>query len=202
MWPVSWALTTLTDADIVVGEGRQIVFVDPAAVPLLDTSESCTHFVTAFLASPEHADLVAVDAERQPHERPALADELLQPGVGRVHHVEHRRRTAPERRLCHRGGCSGLTAVRWMRWCQSGCPAGCALGVYAAWWLPRTRSSWSQYCCVVAATWPRMTRRTALPAGRVAVSDVVTVMAVPVVIFFLIVQRKVTAGLTAGAVKG
>jgi N,N'-diacetylchitobiose transport system permease protein len=29
-----------------------------------------------------------------------------------------------------------------------------------------------------------------------------TVMAVPVVIFFLIVQRKVTAGLTAGAVKG
>ena len=29
-----------------------------------------------------------------------------------------------------------------------------------------------------------------------------TVMALPVVIFFLIVQRKVTAGLTAGAVKG
>ena len=53
------APTTLTDADIVVGEGRQIVFVDPAAVPLLDASESCTHFVTAFLVSPEHADLVA-----------------------------------------------------------------------------------------------------------------------------------------------
>jgi N,N'-diacetylchitobiose transport system permease protein len=29
-----------------------------------------------------------------------------------------------------------------------------------------------------------------------------TLLAVPVVIFFLIVQRKVTAGLTAGAVKG
>ena len=29
-----------------------------------------------------------------------------------------------------------------------------------------------------------------------------TVMAVPVVIFFLLVQRRVTAGLTAGAVKG
>jgi N,N'-diacetylchitobiose transport system permease protein len=29
-----------------------------------------------------------------------------------------------------------------------------------------------------------------------------TVMALPVVVFFLIVQRKVTAGLTAGAVKG
>jgi 8-oxo-dGTP diphosphatase len=53
------APTTLTDADIVVGEGRQIVFVDLADVPLLDTSESCAHFVPAFLASPEHADLVA-----------------------------------------------------------------------------------------------------------------------------------------------
>jgi N,N'-diacetylchitobiose transport system permease protein len=29
-----------------------------------------------------------------------------------------------------------------------------------------------------------------------------TVMAIPVIVFFLIVQRKVTAGLTAGAVKG
>ena len=29
-----------------------------------------------------------------------------------------------------------------------------------------------------------------------------TLMALPVIIFFLIVQRKVTAGLTAGAVKG
>ena len=29
-----------------------------------------------------------------------------------------------------------------------------------------------------------------------------TILAVPVVIFFLLVQRKVTAGLTAGAVKG
>ena len=29
-----------------------------------------------------------------------------------------------------------------------------------------------------------------------------TLMALPVVVFFLIVQRKVTAGMTAGAVKG
>ena len=29
-----------------------------------------------------------------------------------------------------------------------------------------------------------------------------TMMAIPVIVFFLIVQRKVTAGLTAGAVKG
>ncbi len=47
----------LTDADIVVGEGRQIMFVDPATVPDLDTSVSGTHFVTAFLASPDYQRL-------------------------------------------------------------------------------------------------------------------------------------------------
>lgn len=41
----------LTDADIVVGEGRRIVFVDPAAVPGLDLSESARHFVPDFLLS-------------------------------------------------------------------------------------------------------------------------------------------------------
>lgn len=51
--------TALTDADIVVGEGRQIVFVDPAAIPGLARSESCAHFVTAFLASSTYAELVA-----------------------------------------------------------------------------------------------------------------------------------------------
>src|SRR4051794_520192 len=34
------APTTLTDADIVVGEGRQIVFVAPERIPELDKSES------------------------------------------------------------------------------------------------------------------------------------------------------------------
>ena len=29
-----------------------------------------------------------------------------------------------------------------------------------------------------------------------------TLMAIPVIVFFLLVQRRVTAGLTAGAVKG
>ena len=53
------AATTLTDADIVVGEGRQIVFVAPEAVPGLDTSASCEHFVTEFLTSPAYRDLVA-----------------------------------------------------------------------------------------------------------------------------------------------
>lgn len=40
-----------TDADIVVGEGRQIVFVDPATVTGLDLAESSRHFVPEFLAS-------------------------------------------------------------------------------------------------------------------------------------------------------
>src|SRR3954451_15509412 len=41
----------VTDADIVVGEGRRIVFVDPAAVPGLDLAESARHFVPDFLRS-------------------------------------------------------------------------------------------------------------------------------------------------------
>ncbi len=43
--------TDLTDDDIVLGEGRAIVFVDPADVAHLDKSESCAHFVALFLAS-------------------------------------------------------------------------------------------------------------------------------------------------------
>lgn len=45
------AAVDLTDADIVVGEGRQIVFVDPAAVAGLDLAASSRHFVPDFLAS-------------------------------------------------------------------------------------------------------------------------------------------------------
>ena len=53
-----WAAsTTLTDADIVVGEGRQIVFVAPEAVPGLPLGEAAAHFLPAFLASPDYADL-------------------------------------------------------------------------------------------------------------------------------------------------
>jgi 8-oxo-dGTP diphosphatase len=51
------APTTLTDADIVVGEGRQIVFVQPKALGGLALSESAAHFLPAFLASPDYADL-------------------------------------------------------------------------------------------------------------------------------------------------
>lgn len=47
-----WAgATTATDGDIVVGEGRRIVFVEPAVVPELDKAESCAHFVPDFLHS-------------------------------------------------------------------------------------------------------------------------------------------------------
>jgi ADP-ribose pyrophosphatase YjhB (NUDIX family) len=45
------AAVDLTDADIVVGEGRQIVFVDPDVVPTLDLAASSRHFVPAFLDS-------------------------------------------------------------------------------------------------------------------------------------------------------
>ena len=45
------ATVELTDADIVVGEGRQIVFVDPALVDGLDLAGSSRHFVPEFLAS-------------------------------------------------------------------------------------------------------------------------------------------------------
>ena len=41
----------LTDADIVLGEGRQIVFVDPAKVTDLDLADSARHFVPDFLES-------------------------------------------------------------------------------------------------------------------------------------------------------
>ena len=41
----------LTDDDIVLGEGRAIVFVDPAEVGTLDLAESCAHFLPQFLAS-------------------------------------------------------------------------------------------------------------------------------------------------------
>jgi 8-oxo-dGTP pyrophosphatase MutT (NUDIX family) len=50
-----WTATVeLTDADIVVGEGRQIVFVEPSRLPALDLAESAAHFVPAFLASAPH----------------------------------------------------------------------------------------------------------------------------------------------------
>jgi 8-oxo-dGTP diphosphatase len=55
--------TTLTDADIVVGEGRQIVFMNREALGGLALSESAAHFLPAFLASPDYAHLAGEAAE-------------------------------------------------------------------------------------------------------------------------------------------
>ena len=41
----------LTDDDIVLGEGRAIVFVDPADIAALDKAESSAHFLPLFCAS-------------------------------------------------------------------------------------------------------------------------------------------------------
>lgn len=46
-----------TDDDIVVGEGRQIVFLDPAVARTLDLTASATRAVPEFLDSPDYAAL-------------------------------------------------------------------------------------------------------------------------------------------------
>ena len=50
--------TTAADADVVCGEGRQIVFVDPAVVPTLPLSQAAAIVVPQFLDSPEYASLL------------------------------------------------------------------------------------------------------------------------------------------------
>ena len=49
--------TTATDADIVVGEGRRIVFVDPAAALDLPLSDSARAVLPGFLGSDVYAAL-------------------------------------------------------------------------------------------------------------------------------------------------
>ena len=49
---------SLGDADIVVGEGRRIVFVDPAELPRLDLAESAAWFVPRFLESDTYRRIV------------------------------------------------------------------------------------------------------------------------------------------------
>lgn len=48
----------LVDEDIVVGEGRRIVFVAPEETVALDKAESCGHFLPLFLASECYRTLV------------------------------------------------------------------------------------------------------------------------------------------------
>ena len=51
------ARTELTDADIVCGEGRQIVFVEPTGARALDLTASASIVVPAFLDSPLYASM-------------------------------------------------------------------------------------------------------------------------------------------------
>jgi hypothetical protein len=53
------APTALTDQDIVLGEGRQIVFVDPTQLDGLDIGEMAGNFIPALLRSATYAELVA-----------------------------------------------------------------------------------------------------------------------------------------------
>ena len=62
----------LTDDDIVLGEGRAIVFVAPAATQDLDQAESTAHFLPRFLASDLYRQLrdrrtSMTHAEHEPH---------------------------------------------------------------------------------------------------------------------------------------
>lgn len=52
------ARVDLTDADIVLGEGRQIVFVDPDRVDELDLADFPRRVVTDFLGSEEYRGLL------------------------------------------------------------------------------------------------------------------------------------------------
>ena len=53
------APTELTDADIVCGEGRQIVFVEPSAARALDLTSAATMAVPGFLDSTLYANMTA-----------------------------------------------------------------------------------------------------------------------------------------------
>ena len=50
-WQLWVGRADLTDADIVLGEGRQIVFVDPTRIGELDLAETTADFLPRFLAS-------------------------------------------------------------------------------------------------------------------------------------------------------
>ncbi len=49
--------TNATDADVVCGEGRQIVFVEPSAVLGLPLTQAAEIVMPLFLQSPEYASL-------------------------------------------------------------------------------------------------------------------------------------------------
>jgi 8-oxo-dGTP pyrophosphatase MutT (NUDIX family) len=54
-WQLWVGRVELTDGDIVCGEGRQIVFVDPERLDELDLAATTAYFLPRFLASPDYA---------------------------------------------------------------------------------------------------------------------------------------------------
>ncbi len=52
------APTTVTDGDVVLGEGRQIVFVDPETLHRLPLTASATRILPEFLASDRYRSLL------------------------------------------------------------------------------------------------------------------------------------------------
>jgi 8-oxo-dGTP diphosphatase len=58
-WKVWVGRVDLTDADVVLGEGRQIVFVDPATLGSLELAPATAHLLPMFLESPVYARLTA-----------------------------------------------------------------------------------------------------------------------------------------------
>jgi 8-oxo-dGTP pyrophosphatase MutT (NUDIX family) len=57
-WQIWVGRVGVTDEDIVVGEGRQIVFVDPAVAGRLDLAPSTAYFLPRFVASESYRELV------------------------------------------------------------------------------------------------------------------------------------------------
>ena len=53
------AAVDASDEDIVLGEGRRIVFCDPAQVPALNLAEVASEVVTAFLSSGTYASMAS-----------------------------------------------------------------------------------------------------------------------------------------------
>jgi len=58
LWTVFVGATPARSSDIVVGEGRTIMFVDPRDVPSLDLGMSGAFFVPLFLESPQYSALL------------------------------------------------------------------------------------------------------------------------------------------------
>lgn len=56
-WQIWVGHADLTDDDIVLGEGRQIVFVDPVRVGALDLAVTTAYFLPRFLASEAYRSL-------------------------------------------------------------------------------------------------------------------------------------------------